>query len=68
LTPKAHIEAERLLLAAEGVALRAGDALHVALASLAAIVTVVTYDPRLADAAKSAGLEVAMPGEGQPAG
>jgi predicted nucleic acid-binding protein len=68
LTPKAHIEAERLLLAAEGVALRAGDALHLALASLAAIVTVVTYDPRLADAAKSAGLEVAMPGEDRPEG
>jgi predicted nucleic acid-binding protein len=63
LTPKVHIEAERLLLATDSVALRAADALHIALASLSAIETIVTYDPRLADAARSAGLAVAMPGE-----
>jgi predicted nucleic acid-binding protein len=63
LTPKVHLEAERLLLAADAVALRAADALHIALALLSEMATVVTYDPRLADAARSAGLSVAMPGE-----
>ena len=61
LTPKVHIEAERLLLAAT-VPFRAADALHVALASASDMAVVVTYDPRLADAARSAGLAVAMPG------
>jgi predicted nucleic acid-binding protein len=62
LTPKVHLEAERLLLGADVVPLRAADALHIALASLSNMVTVVTYDPRLAASARSAGLEVASPG------
>jgi predicted nucleic acid-binding protein len=63
LLPKVHVEAERLLL--EGsVPLRAADALHVALASLSEIATVVTYDPRLSEGARSVGLAVAMPGAG----
>ena len=68
LTPKVHLEAERLLLAADAVALRAADALHIALASLSDMATVVTYDPRLAGAARSTGLAVAMPGEGDTSG
>jgi predicted nucleic acid-binding protein len=68
LTSKVHREAERLLLSAT-VPLRAADALHVALASLSEAATVVTYDPRLADAARSAGIPVAMPGsDGESAG
>ncbi len=63
LTPRVHLEAERLLLEAGTVALRAADALHIALASLSDMATVVSYDPRLADAARSTGVAVAMPGE-----
>lgn len=62
LTPTVHVEAERLLLCAPQVPLRAADALHIAAASLSGIATVVTYDPRLANAARSAGLTVTMPG------
>jgi predicted nucleic acid-binding protein len=67
LTPKVHREAERLLLSATAP-LRGADALHVALASLSEAATVVTHDPRLTDAARSAGIAVAMPGsDGEPA-
>jgi predicted nucleic acid-binding protein len=62
LTPVVHLEAERLVLAADAVPLRAADALHIALASLTEMATVITYDPRLAGAARSVGLAVAMPG------
>ena len=62
LTPKVHVEAERMLLAQEAVPLRAADALHVALASTTHMAVVVTYDPRLAEAARSVGLHVEMPG------
>jgi uncharacterized protein len=62
LTPAVHIEAERLLLGSSHVPLRAADALHIAVASLSGMTSVVTYDPRLADAAQSAGLTVTMPG------
>lgn len=62
LTPKVHLEAERLLLAEQQVPLRAADALHVALASVADVATIVTYDPRLAASARAAGLAVAAPG------
>jgi predicted nucleic acid-binding protein len=57
-----HLEAERLLLAEQQVPLRAADALHVALASLADVATIVTYDPRVAAAAGAAGIAVASPG------
>ena len=62
LTPSVHVEAERLLLAEHGVPLRAADALHVALAVLGETATVVTYDPRLAAAARAFGLATAWPG------
>jgi hypothetical protein len=61
LTPPVHRRAERLLLSAQTVPLRALDALHVALALEAGAATVVTYDPRLRDAAASQGLFVAAP-------
>lgn len=62
LTSKVHAEAERMLLVVEDLPLRAADALHVALASLMDMATVVTYDPRLAAAARSAGLIAVTPG------
>lgn len=62
LTPTVHLEAERRLLAEDTVALRAADALHIALASTTQMAVIVTYDPRLAEAAQAAGLEVQMPG------
>jgi hypothetical protein len=62
LTPKVHVEAERLLLSQDAVPLRAADALHVALALTMHMALVVTYDPRLAEAARSVGLQVEMPG------
>ena len=63
LTLKVHVEAERLLLDAQTVPLRAADALHVALARVADAASVVTYDPRLAVAARTVGLVVAAPGQ-----
>lgn len=62
LTPTVHVEAERLLLGSSRAPLRAADALHIAAASLSGMASIVTYDPRLADAAASAGLTVTMPG------
>jgi predicted nucleic acid-binding protein len=59
LTPPIHRRAERLLLTSKEVPLRALDALHVALALDAEAATLVTYDPRLRDAAASQGLFVA---------
>ena len=56
LMPDTHREAERLLLAAGNVALRAADALHLALASLAGAAAIVTYDRKLAEAALQIGL------------
>ena len=58
LLPETHREAERLLLAAESVALRAADALHLALAISGDAASVLTYDRRLADAARTVGLTV----------
>lgn len=66
LTTRVHLEAERLLLMEHGVPLRAADALHVALASLADVATVVTYDPRMANAARAAALATASPGTAAP--
>jgi uncharacterized protein len=56
LMPEAHREAERLLMAIDDVALRAADALHLALASLSGASAIVTYDIRLAKAAIRIGL------------
>jgi len=56
LVPEVHREAERLLLAIENVALRAADALHLALASLSGAAAIVTYDQRLGEAATRIGL------------
>lgn len=59
LTPPIHRRAERLLLSSLDIPLRALDALHVATALDAEAATLVTYDPRLRDAAASQGLFVA---------
>ena len=59
LTPPIHRRAERLLLSALDLPLRALDALHVATALDAEAATLVTYDPRLRDAAAAQGLFVA---------
>ncbi len=59
LTPPVHRLAERLLLTSRNVPLRALDALHVAMALDAKAATLVTYDPRLRDAAASRGVFVA---------
>ena len=56
LMPEVHREAERLLLAMDGVPLRAADALHLALAGLSGAAAIVTYDRRLAEAAVKIGL------------
>ena len=56
LSPGVHREAERLLLALEAIPLRAADALHVALALAAGAASVVTFDGRLAAAARALGL------------
>lgn len=60
LTPPIHRRAERLMLSL-AVPLRALDALHLATALDAEAATVVTFDPRLRDAAGSQGLFVAPP-------
>ncbi len=53
-----HRDAERLLLSAESVPLRAADALHLALAISGDAASLLTYDRRLAEAARSIGLIV----------
>ena len=58
LTPPIHRRAERLMLSL-ATPLRALDALHLATALDAEAATVVTFDPRLRDAAGSQGLFVA---------
>ena len=60
LTPPIHRRAERLMLSLT-IPLRTLDALHLATALDAAAATVVTFDPRLRDAATSQGLFVAAP-------
>ena len=59
LTPPVHRLAERLLLTSREVRLRALDALHVAMALDARAATLVTYDPRMRDAAVLQGVFVA---------
>ena len=56
LMPEVHREAERLLLAVDDIPLRAADAFHLALASLAGAAGIVTYDQRLAEVAIRIGL------------
>ncbi len=56
LLPPTHREAERLLLALEERPLRAADALHLALAIAAGARSVITFDERLADAARRIGI------------
>jgi predicted nucleic acid-binding protein len=58
LTPPIHRRAEQLMLTL-AMPLRALDALHLATALDAKAPTVVTFDPRLRDAASSQGLFVA---------
>ena len=58
LVPAVHREAERLLASIDTVALRAADALHLALALSGGAATVLTFDRRLADAARASGLGV----------
>ena len=60
LTPPIHRRAERLMLSLTSP-LRTLDALHLATALDAEAATVVTFDPRLRDAATSQGLFVAAP-------
>ena len=57
LTPPIHRRAEQLMLTL-AMPLRALDALHLATAFDARAATVVTFDPRLRDAASSQGLFV----------
>lgn len=58
LTRDLHRGAEHLLLALPGAALRAVDALHLALAVSARASSLATFDTRLAAAARAAGLTV----------
>jgi predicted nucleic acid-binding protein len=58
LGPEVHREAERLLLGLESNPLRAADALHLALAATAAAGCVLTFDQKLAFAARRIGLDV----------
>ena len=56
LVPATHRDAERLLLAEQAVPLRAADALHLALAISGDAASIMTFDRRLAEAARSVGL------------
>ncbi len=58
LTPEVHRLAEKFLMAIQGVALRASDALHLALATEIGARTVFTSDRRLAEAALAIGLAI----------
>lgn len=58
LLPEIHREAERLLVSIERVPLRAADALHLALALSGAAASVLTFDRRLANAARALGLNI----------
>ncbi len=58
LTPPIHRRAERLMLSIT-IPLRALDALHLATALDAEVATMVTFDPRLREAARAQGLFVA---------
>lgn len=60
LSPHTHREAERLLLSLETVRLRAADVLHLALALSCRASHLITFDGRLADAARAVGLSTAF--------
>lgn len=55
LSAQTHREAERLLLVTEAVPLRAADALHLALAGSVRAKSLLTFDQRMAGAARAAG-------------
>ena len=59
LTPATYRRAEHLLLSLSEVALRAADALHLALALEPGAASILTFDRRLAQAARSIGLRTA---------
>lgn len=56
LAPDTHRAAERFLLSIDLIPLRAADALHLALAVTAGAAALVTFDRRLAAAARTIGL------------
>ncbi|MEO6913228.1 MAG: type II toxin-antitoxin system VapC family toxin [Candidatus Baltobacteraceae bacterium] len=56
LVPDVYRDSERLLLSLGNVAIRAADALHLALAVSGGAATVCTYDRRLTEATKAIGL------------
>lgn len=58
-TPPVHRRAARLLLTSTQVPLRTLDAIHIALAIEADVATLVTFDPRLREAAATQGLYTA---------
>jgi predicted nucleic acid-binding protein len=62
ITPAIHREAERILMSTGSVPLRTLDALHIALALSGQAQRVVTFDPRLAEAAALNGLEIVQLG------
>lgn len=66
LDARTHRDAERLLLSSS-IPLRALDALHLALARAGAALCIVTFDVRLAEAARQFGLP-AIPEAGPPTG
>jgi len=56
LMPETHREAERILSETAVTPLRAADALHLALAKSARTISLLTYDVRMANAARIVGL------------
>ena len=58
LSSKIHRATEHRLLETEGIELRAGDALHLGLALSSNCLCMVTWDRRLAEACRRAGLMV----------
>ncbi len=53
-----HRDAERILMTVDSVALRAADAIHLALALESDCRSMMTFDVRLAEAARSVGIAV----------
>lgn len=56
LLPPVHREAERLLLSLDDLPVRAADSLHLAQARASGAVCIVTFDQRMAEAARRIGL------------
>jgi predicted nucleic acid-binding protein len=61
LTAAIHREAERLLMALDTASLRAADALHLAAAAVCDAGTLVTFDKRMAAAARKLGTFEVVP-------